>query len=201
MTTHSQKEPEKEQPQTGAPPVAETAQPQNVPDAQPVVATEPVPPGVSEVDTLKAELEQAKADVEQHKNSMLRAAADYQNYRKQHEKDREAWVSFANIDLFGKIIPFIDDFDKVIEHVDEEARKSKWFEGLLLTYKKLEKVLEEAGLKEIAALNLKFDPRLHQAVMEEAVEGKSSGTVITVLQRGFELNGRVVRASMVKIAK
>jgi len=103
--------------------------------------------------------------------------------------------------LLLKLLPAIDDLHKAVENVTPEIKQTPWFDGLLLVNKKMDKSLEESGLDEIPAVGEKFDPQFHEAVMHEEVEGAEPDTNVAVLQKGYVLNGRVIRPAMVKVAK
>lgn len=150
---------------------------------------------------MATELEKTRGQAEEYLGNWKRAAADYQNFKKQQERDRQNWVAMANQDLLLKLLPAIDDLHKALENVTPEIKESSWFDGLLLVNKKLDKSLEESGLDEIPAQGQKFDPQFHEAVMHEEVEGAEPDTNVSVLQKGYVLNGRVIRPSMVKVAK
>jgi molecular chaperone GrpE len=147
------------------------------------------------------EISIVKAQAEEYLNNWKRAAADFQNYKKQQDRDRQNWIALANAELILRLLPVADDLDKALSEVTDDVKKSKWYEGIALIRKKLADAFSEMGLTEIAALGAKFDPAYHEAVLEEQIAGAVSGTVTAVLQKGYMLSGKVIRAAMVKVAK
>jgi molecular chaperone GrpE len=147
------------------------------------------------------ELTKFKNLAEEYLNSWKRSAADFQNYKKQQERDRQNWIALANAELILQLLPIADDMDKAIAEVSEEVHKTKWFDGFALIRKKMVDAFAALGLLEIDAQDKKFDPAYHEAVLEEPVEGKERGIVVGVLQKGYTLNGKVIRAAMVKVSK
>jgi len=152
-------------------------------------------------DLSEDELGKVRRQSDEYLNSWRRAAADYQNLKKQQEKDRQNWILMANQDLLLKLLPLIDDLHKAIENTTEEIVKTSWFEGMLMIVRKMEKTLQDVGVEEIEAIGKPFDPRLHEAVMHEEVDGVTSDSITGVLQKGYMLNGRIIRPAMVKVAK
>ncbi len=181
----------------GTPGGQPTAPEQAVPDttAAPAPASEPV------VEPAPDELANAKKQAEEYLNSWRRAVADYQNFKKQQEAERKNWVAFANSEMLKELLPAMDDLDKAVREVGDDVRKTAWFDGLALIKKKMETSFESIGVMEIQAKGTKFDPALHQAVLQDTVEGVEPGIVTEVMQRGYMLNGRLLRAAMVKVSQ
>jgi molecular chaperone GrpE len=131
------------------------------------------------------------------KDSLMRTAAEYENYRKRTQKENEAafgnGVSYAACEL----LPVLDTVEAAAgaESSDEEYKK-----GVLLILDKSREVFKKMGIEEIDALGQPFDPALHNAVMQEEVESAESGTVTRVMQKGYAMHGRVIRHAMVAVA-
>lgn len=160
---------------------------------------QPAPKGGSL--SMEERLEQAEARAAEYMDSWKRAAADYQNFKKQQERERQNWIALSNAALLMKVLPVIDDLDTAVMKVENEIRKTAWFEGVALILKKLDNALEEIGVTEIDAKGKKFDPNLHEAVLEEDDEKTESGHITDVIQRGYQLNGKLIRPAMVKVAR
>ena len=129
----------------------------------------------------------------------LRLMADFQNYKRRSEKEKSDIYAYANEKIFIELLSVIDDFERALLH---EADASGGFvEGMFMIFKNFRGILEKAGLSEIEALGEVFDPNIHNAVFAEADSGYESGKVCEVIQKGYRLNNRVIRPSMVKVAE
>ena len=126
----------------------------------------------------------------------LRLMADFQNYKKRVEKEKRDLYSYANEQIMSDLLTVMDNFERALEHDADDNFK----EGIELIFKQLQDALEKSGLAEIPALGEDFDPNVHNAVMAEETEDYESGKVSGVMQKGYTLNGKVIRPSMVKVA-
>lgn len=147
-------------------------------------------------ETGKAEADEEKATEEDGNTKYLRLMADFQNYKKRVEKEKTDLYSYANEKLVTELLDVLDNFERALGHEDEG---DGFKEGMEMIFKQLSDVLEKSGLAEIPALGEDFDPNYHNAVMTEETEEYESGKVSGVLQKGYTLNGKVIRPSMVKV--
>jgi len=127
----------------------------------------------------------------------LRLMADFQNFRRRTEKEKSDIYAFANEKIVSELLNVIDNFERALA-LGQEG--DSFVEGMSLIFKQLQGVLEKAGVKEIEALGLDFDPNFHNAVMMEDTDEFESGKVSCVLQKGYMLNNKVIRPSMVKVS-
>lgn len=134
----------------------------------------------------------------QLQSQVLRLQADYQNYQKRVEREKESIVQYANENLVVKILDVIDNFDRALE---SEADQDSFYEGMVLIRKQLIKALESAGVREMESDGQEFDPNFHNAVLSEESDEVKSGHIIETLQKGYTLNDKVIRPAMVKVAK
>ena len=141
---------------------------------------------------------QAKAD--EYLANWQRAAADMANMRRRHEQDRQEYQKQANAQLIASLLPVLDSYDRALATMPEELRDDTWVGGLVHIERQLRGALERAGLTPIEAEGQPFDPNVHEAIMQEASD-QPENTVIGELQRGYKLHDRVLRPSMVKVAK
>lgn len=125
-----------------------------------------------------------------------RLMADFQNYRRRSEKEKSDIYAYANEKLILGLLEVIDNFERALA---AETADTKYAEGMEMICRQLLSVLEKAGLEEIKALGEGFDPNFHNAVMTEDNDQFESGSVTEVLQKGYSLNGKVIRPSMVKV--
>ncbi len=126
----------------------------------------------------------------------MRLMADFQNYKKRVEKEKGDIYAYANEKLVSELLAVMDNFERALQH---EAADEGFAEGMRMIFKQMTDVLEKAGLEEIKALGEDFDPNYHNAVMTEDNADYESGKVTEVLQKGYLLNKKVIRASMVKV--
>ena len=120
-----------------------------------------------------------------------RAKADLINYKREQEQKISEIFRFANEGLIFEILPILDSFEEALKHSKDD--------GLLQIYNQLRNVLKNQGFEEIKSLGEKFNPEFHESVGE--AEGKEQGIVVEEVQKGYKLNGKVIRASKVKINK
>lgn len=126
----------------------------------------------------------------------LRLMADFQNYKKRTAKEKEDIYAFGAEGLMLKLLTVIDNFERALVL---ESKDEKYAEGMQMIFKQLTDVLQKAGLEEIKALGEDFDPNFHNAVMMEDNPDYESGKVTDVMQKGYVLNKKVIRPSMVKV--
>lgn len=155
--------------------------------------------------SIEAELRERIASLEtqlaEAKDSWMRAVADFQNYKRRVERDRQDLIKNAGASLLLKLLPVLDDFDRAAANIPAEIAATSWWGGTQLIQQKLRGLLESEGVSEIPAVGQPFDPNLHEAVLyEEAGEGQG-GQVIAELQKGYKLYDRVLRPTMVKVGK
>ncbi len=127
-----------------------------------------------------------------------RSQADFENYKKREEAKQAELLEFAKEVTIVKLLPTLDTLEQGLRHAPAGV-DANWLKGIEGTLQKLDKVLEEMGVKKIEAVGKKFDPHFHEAVRE--VPGEEDGLVTDELQTGFEINGKVIRPSQVIISK
>ena len=141
--------------------------------------------------------EEAAAEDEALNTKYLRLMADFQNYKRRTEKEKGDIYAFANEKIVSELLNVIDNFERALDAGDSG---DSFVEGMNLIFKQLQGVLEKAGVVEIEALGKDFDPNFHHAVLTEDSTEYESGKVTAVLQKGYLLNNKVIRPSMVKVA-
>jgi molecular chaperone GrpE len=147
---------------------------------------------------LEEQLAKAQEDAKKYFNNWHRAEADFQNYKRRTEQEREELRRFGNVSVIINLLPVLDDFERAFASLDSHLAGLSWFDGMLLIYRKLRQLLENAGVKQIETEGQAFDPRFHEAVAH--VEG-DEGKVVSEVQRGYMLHDRVLRPAMVVVGK
>lgn len=154
----------------------------------------------AELDAMRARAEAAEAELADAKAGWQRTAADFQNYRRRTEQERADLAAFASEGLLRKVLAIADDFDRAIAHAPTEPSAAAWVEGVSAIDRKLRGLLESEGVTAIEALGTPFDPHLHDAIVHEPTADAPDGTVVKELQRGYQINGRVLRPALVAVA-
>ena len=127
-----------------------------------------------------------------------RLMADFANYKQREEKAKADFKKFASSSLVEKLLPVLDNFDRALKDKDPE---DPFVKGVIMTRDELLKTLKNEGLEEIASDGEKFDHNLHHAVMTEESDTVEEDYIIETFQKGYTLNGRVLRPAMVKVSK
>ena len=170
------------------------------PEEENVTSTEEVTEALDS-EILQALLEKEKEQSEANRDAALRAQADMENLRKRTTRDIENAHKFALEKFVNELLPVIDSLRLGIDASENAEQVDEIREGMNLTLKMFTDVIEKFGVKEIDPLNEKFNPEQHEAVSMQEIEDSESGTVVNVMQKGYELNGRLVRPAMVVVAK
>lgn len=154
---------------------------------------------------LEERLQAAESRATEAEDRRMRAAAEMDNMRKRHRQEQADRLQFANSELVTKLLPVLDNFERALDHApaepDEDGPLTQWVSGLRLVERQLRDLLESEGVVGIEALGQRFDPAFHQAVVSEPSAEFEEGTVIGELQRGYVMNDRVLRPSLVKVAR
>lgn len=129
---------------------------------------------------------------------LQRLQAEFENYKRRVEQERESSKQQACATFISGLLPIIDNFELALTNTKSD--EGSYAKGVEMIYAQLRDYLEGLGVTEIAAKG-KFDPTKHEALMTEERKGAEEGTIIEVLQRGYELHGRVLRTAKVKVAK
>lgn len=138
--------------------------------------------------------------IEDLTDRVRRTMAEFDNFRKRTEKEKSAMYEIGAKDIVERILPVIDNFERGLATVPEDAKGSPFAEGMEMIYKQLLKTLEEAGVKPIEAVGQPFDPNFHNAVMHIEDESLGENVVAQELQKGYMYRESVVRHSMVQVA-
>jgi len=154
------------------------------------------PTSEEEPESLEEALAEAKQKVEQYLANWQRTQADFVNYKRRSEQEREEIGKFANNQLILNLLPVLDDLERAFESITPQVARFKWVEGIRLIERKLQSALEAQGLSQIKALGEPFDPNLHEATMHSKGE---EGMVVQELQKGYMLHDRVIRPSIVVV--
>ena len=132
----------------------------------------------------------------------LRERADLENARKRHQRDKEDALRFANDRLLKEMIPVLDNLERAVDHADQDDDDNQGLlEGVNMTINQFRKALENFGVKPINAIGENFDPNLHQAMGQVESTEQAPNTVVSEFQKGYLLHDRLLRPSLVMVAK
>lgn len=136
-------------------------------------------------------------------DKLIRKDADMVNYRKRKEEETNKMLKFCNEDIIKEILPILDNFERAITSDDSNLTETEknYLTGFKMIYSHLNNVLEKFDVKPIDGSDKPFDPNYHNAIMLEKREGVPSGMVIEVLQKGYLLKDKVIRAAMVRVSE
>lgn len=146
---------------------------------------------------LLEELEALKQNLTDQEDKFLRLAAEYDNYRRRSQKEKESAWADSKAETAAAFLPVYDNLERALKQdtADEAYKK-----GVEMTMTQLKEVLSKLGIQEIPALGEAFDPNLHNAVMHVEDENAGENTIVEVFQAGFRTEEKVIRFSMVKVA-
>jgi molecular chaperone GrpE len=153
-------------------------------------------PAEEEKESLEEAFEAAKQKAGEYLASWQRVQADFINYKRRNEQERQDFNNFANANLLRSILPVLDDLERALDAVPEEFAGEDWVEGIRLVERKFKTILEGQGVKPILSLGMAFDPHFHEALRKDRGE---EGMVVGELQKGYMLNGKLLRPARVVV--
>ncbi len=146
---------------------------------------------------LLEELETLKQNLTDQEDKFLRLAAEYDNYRRRSQKEKESAWADSKAETAAAFLPVYDNLERALK---QETADEAYKKGVEMTMTQLKEVLSKLGIQEIPALGEAFDPNLHNAVMHVEDENAGGNTIVEVFQAGFRTEEKVIRFSMVKVA-
>ena len=146
-------------------------------------------------------LEEKANKAEEYFDRVLGLHADFDNYKKRLEKERIEFIKFANGEIIVEILKILDDFERAVEAGKTKHDFEILYKGVEMIWKDLKEFLKKKGLTEIDAKGKPFNPHEHEAMMQEESKDYPEDHVIEELQKGYMLNGRVIRPAKVKVSK
>ncbi|AVR05538.1 nucleotide exchange factor GrpE [Pluralibacter gergoviae] len=194
MSSKEQKTPEGQ-----APEEIIREQQDDVEAVEPLDAAEQVDPRDETIANLEKQLAEAET---RERDSLLRAKAEMENLRRRTEQDVEKAHKFALEKFVNDLLPVIDSLDRALEVADKNnAEMAPMVEGIELTLKSMLDVVRKYGVEVVGDINVPMDPNVHQAIAMVESDEVAPGNVLMVMQKGYTLNGRTIRAAMVSVAK
>jgi len=144
-----------------------------------------------------------EAELAQQKDKYLRMFADFDNAKRRHAREKQEWFSAAGKDVILDILPVVDDFERAMQMESSEANADEKLEseGVQLIYQKLAGVLKKRGVEAIDAYGMAFDDALHEALTEIPADPEMKGKVVDVVEKGYTMNGKLIRHAKVVVGK
>ncbi|MDK2918290.1 MAG: molecular chaperone GrpE [Candidatus Petromonas sp.] len=141
-------------------------------------------------------------EIEEYKDKYLRLSADFQNYKKRVEREKKEIYNYGSEKVILDILPILDNLERAIHSAENDGGENNNLKsGIEMVYKQFMDALKKHGVEVIECVGKEFDPNRHHAVMQEESQESDSNIVIEEFQRGYMLNSKVIRPSMVKVAK
>lgn len=137
--------------------------------------------------------------IEEYKISLARLQADFMNYKKRTEKEKQGLIKYGIENFVCELLPILDNFERAME--SEKDKEDEFYKGINMIESQIVELLKKNGVQEIPSLDEEFDPNCHHAIVQEEVEGVDENIITGVLQKGYRLNDKVIRPSMVKVSK
>lgn len=151
------------------------------------------------VDESTVKIDELQAKLDETENKMLRAQADFDNFRRRVRLDQEAAQKYRAQSIVSDILPALDNFERALQIEANNEQTKSLLQGMNMVYNQLVQALQNEGVETIKSVGEQFDPHLHQAVMQVEDANFESNTVIEELQKGYKLKDRVIRPAMVKV--
>ncbi len=155
----------------------------------------------AEEEPSRDELQQAQDELRVVQDQYLRTLADMDNLRKRTQREKEDLAKYANENILREILPVVDNLERAVEHAEQTAGGEGLLEGVQMTLEQFSQVLSRSGIEPVLSIGIPFDPAHHQAMGQIETEDYPVNCVAQEMQKGYLLNQRLLRPSMVMIAK
>jgi molecular chaperone GrpE len=144
-------------------------------------------------------IQELELKLEEASQKNLRLQADYDNFRRRTREEQAASLKYKSQSLLEQLLPALDNFERALKTEATNEQTQTLIQGMEMVYRQLADALKQEGLTEVPTVGEKFDPNMHQAVMQVEDSEYESNTVIEELQKGYMLKDRVIRPAMVKV--
>ncbi|MCE5199825.1 MAG: nucleotide exchange factor GrpE [Armatimonadota bacterium] len=154
----------------------------------------------ADMEALQAELNKLQAGLEETHNRYLRTLADFDNFRKRQRDETARACDYARESLISNLLPILDNFERSIRAAEDKHNYEALVEGVELTLRQLRDMLTKEGVEPIEAVGQEFNPEVHEALMRVSTDEYPENTIIDELEKGYTLNGKVIRPARVRVA-
>ncbi|MGO4107262.1 nucleotide exchange factor GrpE [Paenibacillus sp. YAF4_2] len=145
-------------------------------------------------------LDELEKLAEENQQRYLRAQADFDNFRRRTQKEKEDLAQYASMKLIGQLLPVVDNFERAVSAATANQDFDALAKGVDMIFRQLEQTLQQEGLKAMEAVGEAFNPEFHQAIMTVESDEHEEGIVVEEVQKGYILKDRVLRPAMVKVS-
>lgn len=145
--------------------------------------------------------EKIEKELKELKNLLVRTQADFINYKRRVEEEKESLRQFAADELILKILPVLDSFDRAFRHIPKKLKNESWVTGVIQIEKHLQDILTKEGVEKIESLGKIFDPTLHEALTHEKSKKHKEEEIIEEYTAGYKMHGKIIRPAKVKVAR
>ncbi|OXM86129.1 nucleotide exchange factor GrpE [Paenibacillus rigui] len=146
------------------------------------------------------EIEQLKQQADEHYQRLLRAQADFDNFRRRTRQEKEEFAKYASLKVVEQLLPVVDNFERALAAGKDSNDYDALLKGVDMIFRQLDQVLAAEGLKPMEAVGQPFNPEYHQAIMQVESDEHEEGIVVEELQKGYLLKDKVLRPAMVKVS-
>ncbi|NQU73629.1 MAG: nucleotide exchange factor GrpE [Candidatus Omnitrophica bacterium] len=153
------------------------------------------------VNIKKEEYESLREKEKELQDKILRLGAEFENYKKRVQKERQDWIKYAGETFILELLSIVDNFERAFQAADKTQDFEVLHKGVEMILMEIERFLKEKGVKKIEAVDKQFDPHKHEAIEHIECQEREENTIVEELQSGYELNGKVVRPTKVKVSK
>ncbi|CDF58077.1 nucleotide exchange factor GrpE [Thermobrachium celere] len=150
-----------------------------------------------EIEVIKSQLEEKNKECNEYLELLKRTKAEFDNFRKRTQREKEIIYDDGFADAIKNLLPVLDNLERAVDSTDE---RTAFYEGVEMTLKLFKDTLSKLGIEEIPAINEKFDPNYHNAVMHIEDENYGENVIVEVFQKGYKYKDKILRYSMVKVA-
>lgn len=175
-----------------------TAEETSAAEGQPEAAEKSVEEQKAE--TGNEEVERLKAELAEQQQRTLRTQADFDNFRRRTQKEKEELAKYASSKLITELLPVIDNFERALDAAGISPEVESFSKGVNMIFRQLEGVLNAEGLEAMNCVGQPFNPEFHQAIMQVESEEHEEGIVVEEVQKGYMLKDKVLRPAMVKVS-
>ncbi|MDP4097014.1 nucleotide exchange factor GrpE [Paenibacillus sp. P96] len=164
-------------------------------------ATEPMNEAASiEAEEENGEVARLRAELEEQQQRLLRVQADYDNFRRRTQKEKEELAKYASMKLVTELVPVVDNFERALATAPQGTDGDSFTKGVGMIFRQLEGVLTAEGVTAMETIGKPFNPEFHQAIMQVESDEYEEGIVVEEVQKGYMLKDKVLRPAMVKVS-
>jgi molecular chaperone GrpE len=153
-----------------------------------------------DMEALQAEIDKLQVSAQEAHDRYVRTLADFDNFRKRQREETSRACDFARVEVISNLLPILDNFERSVQAAEAQHSYDALVEGVSLTLRQLHDMLTKQGVEPIDSVGQEFNPELHEALMRVETDDYPENTVVDELEKGYTLNGKVLRPARVRVA-